>query len=130
MSIHFTRLDRRRFWQESCCGLSGLALASLLHDSLRAADATSPLSPKPSHFEAKAKSVIFLFMAGGPSHIETFDPKPLLNELHGQPRPQEFGDVQYQFVPPDAKLLGCKRSFQRYGESGIEVSIFSPMWLK
>jgi hypothetical protein len=65
-------------------------------------------------------------MAGGPSHLETFDPKPLLNELHGQPRPAEFGEAKYQFVAKDAKLLGTTRKFQRYGEAGIEVSDLFP----
>ncbi|MCA9147089.1 MAG: DUF1501 domain-containing protein, partial [Planctomycetales bacterium] len=72
-------------------------------EQLRAAT-RNPLAPKPPHFNgAKAKSVIFLFMAGGPSHIETFDPKPLLNELNGQRRPSSFGDAKYQFVESDAK---------------------------
>jgi hypothetical protein len=56
--------------------------------------------------------VIFLFMAGGPSHVETSDPKPLLNKLNGQPRPKEFGQARYQFVKKDAKLLGSRRTFQ------------------
>ena len=75
---------------------------------------------------AKAKSVIFLFMAGGPSHLETFDPKPLLNELHGQTRPAEFGEAKYQFIQRDAKLLGTQRKFQKYGQSGIDVSDLFP----
>ena len=78
------------------------------------------------HFPAKAKSVIFLYMAGGPSHIETFDPKPLLNQLDGQPRPKEFGDAKYQFIQNDARLLGTRRTFRKYGESGIEVSDLFP----
>ena len=85
-----------------------------------------PLAPKPPHHAAKARSVIFLFMAGGPSHLETFDPKPLLNRLHGQPRPKEFGDAKYQFVSKNAKLLGTRRTFRKYGESGIEVSDLFP----
>ncbi len=65
-------------------------------------------------------------MAGGPSHLETFDPKPLLNRLHGQPRPKEFGEAKYQFVSGNAKLLGTRRTFRKYGESGIEVSDLFP----
>ena len=84
------------------------------------------MAPKPPHHDAKAKSVIFLFMAGGPSQVETFDPKPLLNELHGQPCPKEFGEAKYQFVKEDAKLLGTKRVFRKYGRSGIEVSDLFP----
>ncbi len=90
------------------------------------AESKSPLAPKLPHFAAKAKSVIFLFMAGGPSHLETFDPKPLLNELDGQPRPKEFGEAKYQFVSKDARLLGSKRKFEKYGENGIEVSDLFP----
>jgi hypothetical protein len=70
--------------------------------------------------------VIFLFMAGGPSHIETFDPKPLLNQLNGQKRPAEFGEAKYQFISSDARLLGTRRTFDRYGKSGIEVSDLLP----
>ena len=76
--------------------------------------------------EAKARSVIFLFMAGGPSHLETFDPKPLLNKLDGQPRPAEFGEAKYQFIQKDARLLGTARKFTKHGQSGIEVSDLFP----
>ena len=87
----------------------------------------NPLAPKPPHRkDAKAKSVIFLFMAGGPSHLDTFDPKPLLNKLNGQKRPAEFGEAKYQFVNNESRLLGTKRTFKRYGKSGIEVSDLFP----
>ncbi len=118
--------DRRKFLNESCCGLGSLALASIMAQEQLRAEPQSPLSPKATHFPAQAKSVIFLFMAGGPSHLETFDPKPLLNELDGQPRPKEFGEAKYQFVAKEARLLGSKRTFARYGESGIEVSDLFP----
>ena len=86
----------------------------------------NPLAPKSPLVPPKAKSLIFLFMAGGPSHIETFDPKPLLNELDGQPRPKEFGEAKYQFIQNNARLLGTKRTFRKYGESGIDVSDLFP----
>jgi hypothetical protein len=119
--------DRRHFLRDSFCGFGSLALLSLLHDDqLRAAQA-DPLAPRPPHVpNPKAKAVIFLFMAGGPSHLETFDPKPLLNRLHGQPRPAEFGEARYQFIQPDARLLGSARRFARHGQSGIEVSDLFP----
>ncbi|HTU90588.1 MAG TPA: DUF1501 domain-containing protein [Gemmataceae bacterium] len=119
--------DRRAFLRDSFCGFGTLALTALLHqDRLRAA-ADNPLAPKTPHLpQAKAKSVIFLFMAGGPSHLETFDPKPLLNKLDGQPRPKEFGDAKYQFIARDARLLGSKRAFRKAGRSGIEVSDLFP----
>lgn len=122
--IRFTR-NRREFLRDAFCGFGSLAYASMLADDLRAAG-TNPLAAKPPHQPAKAKSVIFLFMAGGPSHMETFDPKPLLNELNGQKRPKEFGEAKYQFVTAEAKLLGTKRTFQKYGKSGIEVSDLLP----
>jgi hypothetical protein len=114
---------RRQFLRDSLCGFGTLAMTSLLADEARAAN---PLAPKPPHQAAKAKAVIFLFMAGGPSHLETFDPKPLLNQLDGQPQPAEFGEAKYQFVSKDSKLLGSKRTFRKHGESGIEVSDLFP----
>jgi len=104
-----------------------LAVESLLGRQAVAAAPTNPLSSRePHHRGGTARSVIFLFMAGGPSHLETFDRKPLLNELNGQKRPESFGEADYQFVKPDARLLGTKRSFHRHGESGIEVSDLFP----
>jgi hypothetical protein len=129
MPEHFriTR-NRREFLCDACCGFGALAFASMLHqEDLRAATG-NPLAPKPPHMsdKAKAKSVIFLFMAGGPSHLETFDPKPLLNQLNGQKRPASFGEAKYQFISPNALLLGTKRTFRKYGQSGIEVSDLLP----
>lgn len=117
---------RREFVKDACAGFGGLALASILHDEQLRAAGSSPLAPKPVHFPAKARSVIFLFMAGGPSHLETFDPKPLLNKLEGQRRPKEFGEVKYQQIQGDARLLGTRRTFRKYGQSGIEVSDLFP----
>jgi hypothetical protein len=108
-------------------GFGAVALNSLLADDARASD---PLAPKKPHFEAKAKSVIFLFMAGGPSHIDTFDPKPLLNKLNGQPRPAEFGEAKYQFVPKGAKLLGSARKFTKHGRGGLDASDLFPLTAK
>ena len=122
---HPTR-TRREFINRAFCGFGGLALASLSRPRTVRAEAANPLRAKPSHLPAKARAVIFLFMAGGPSQIETFDPKPLLNRLHGQPRPKEFGEARYQFIQQNAKLLGTKRTFQKYGESGIDVSDLFP----
>ena len=101
-------------------------LASLLHNEQAGAATHESLAAKPPPTAAKAKSVIFLFMAGGPSHLETFDPKPLLNKLEGQTRPKEFGEAKYQFVQRNAKLLGTRRTFRKYGQSGIEVSDLFP----
>lgn len=122
--------SRRDFLTDAFCGMGSLAFTQMLfEEKLRAAPpsgAANPLAPKPPHFPAKAKSVIFLFMAGGPSHLETFDPKPLLNKLDGQTRPKEFGEVKYQFVTNNAKILGTKRTFKKYGKAGIDVSDLLP----
>jgi len=123
--VRVTR-TRREFIRDSFCGFGSIALAAMLHQQQARAGVFNPLATRASHHAAKAKAVIFLFMAGGPSHLETFDPKPLLNQLHGQPRPKEFGEAKYQFVKSDAKLLGSKRTFARYGKSGIEVSDLFP----
>jgi len=116
--------NRREWLCDAFNGFGALAFTSMLYqDSLQAAN---PLTAKPPHETPKAKSVIFLFMAGGPSHIETFDPKPLLNELNGQKRPAHFGEAKYQFVSKDARLMGTKRTFKKYGKSGIDVSDLFP----
>ncbi|MCS6866592.1 MAG: DUF1501 domain-containing protein [Gemmataceae bacterium] len=121
-------VDRRRFLRNAGLGFGTIALASLLHDDgLLASDtAVDPLAPKKPHFEAKAKRVIFLFMSGGPSHIDTFDPKPELTRLHGQPLPASFGPVKTRRGVEKNKLLASSRQFRQYGHSGIAVSDWFP----
>lgn len=121
-----TPIRRRDAVRHAICGLGGVASASMVFEDRVPAEESSALRTKVAHRPARARSVIFLFMAGGPSQIETFDPKPLLNSLHGQSRPSEFGEAKYQFVQSDAKLLGTKRRFQKCGQSGIEVSDLFP----
>ena len=125
--IRFTR-NRREFMTDAFCGFGSLALAGMLQREQARAATLNPLASKPPQLpdQAKAKSVIYLFMAGGPSHLDTFDPKPLLTKLNGQPRPKEFGEAKYQFIKSNAKLLASKRTFQKYGQSGIEVSDLFP----
>jgi uncharacterized protein (DUF1501 family) len=83
----------------------------------------NPLAAKAAHVPARAKHVIFLFMQGGPSHIDTFDPKPLLNKLHGQRLPASaVKGLQLQFTKSDAALLGSPQTFRRCGQSGIEIA--------
>jgi len=108
--------NRREFLTDAFCGFGSLAFAAMLQQEQARADTRN----------AKAKSVIFLFMAGGPSHLETFDPKPLLNQLNGQPRPAEFGEVKRQFTSGQPKLLGTKRTFRQHGKSGLWVSDLLP----
>ena len=125
--VRVTR-NRRELLTDAFCGMGSLAFGAILAQEAARAGGVNPLAPKKPHMpaKAKAKSVIFLFMAGGPSHMETFDPKPLLNKLDGQKRPASFGEAKYQFVQKDAKLLGTKRTFEKCGKSGIEVSDLMP----
>jgi hypothetical protein len=119
-------VGRRHAMRHVSSGIGGLALGSLGFDRRGFADNSAPLQPRVAHRPARARSVIFLFMAGGPSQVETFDPKPLLNKLHGQLLPSQFGEAKYQVVNKDSRLLGSKRRFRRYGQSGIEVSDLFP----
>ena len=118
--------NRREFLCDACCGMGALAFGAMLQQEVARAASYNPLAPKPPHMKAKAKSMVFLFLAGGPSQVDTFDPKPLLNKLDGQKRPATFGDAQYQYVNAESRLLGTRRTFQRYGKSGIEVSDLFP----
>ena len=109
-----------------------LALASLLdHDRLLAAaggplPGVNPLAANPPHFAPRARNVIFLFMSGGPSHVDLFDPKPELIRLAGQPIPESFGTFKTRRNVAKNKLLPPLRPFRAHGRSGIEVSEFLP----
>src|ERR1051325_120331 len=119
---------RRDFLMRGGAGFGALALTYLMTaDKLLGAEKVrSPLAAKPGHFPARAKSVIFLFMEGGPSHLDTFDPKPKLNELAGQPIPDSFGKVLTSMGEFKSPLLGSKRTWKRYGQSGTWVSDWLP----
>ncbi|MEZ5431509.1 MAG: DUF1501 domain-containing protein [Verrucomicrobiales bacterium] len=126
--LHATR---RSFLNTAASGLGGLALGSLLsQEGLLAAPAagTDPLLPRQPHFPAKAKNCIFIFMAGAPSHLDLFDPKPKLNELHGQSLPESMTkNVRFAFIKKEtAKLLGTKRVFKKYGQCGMDFSDLLP----
>ncbi len=120
-------ITRRHFFRDCQVGLGSLALASLLGDGrFSAAPAidpnNGPLSPRQGHFPAKAKNVIFLFMAGGPSQLELFDPKPKLQEMNGQVIPESYvKNKRFAFIKKDAKLLGTQRKFSKCGQSGAEI---------
>jgi hypothetical protein len=121
---------RRHFFRDCGVGLGSMALASLLGHDLRADEPkprTGPLAPHPPHFPGKAKAVIYLFMAGGPSHLELFDYKPELAKLDGQVTPESFTKgKRFAFLKPNAKLLGPRRKFVRHGKSGMELSELLP----
>ena len=113
--------SRREFLQKAGLGFGSVAVSSMLQrEALLAA---SPFAPKPQHFPGKAKSVIFLFMHGGPSHIDSFDPKPLLAKLDAQPVPPSFGKVDFQFTNMQkVPIMASRRTFRRRGQSGLEIS--------
>ncbi|MEX2188382.1 MAG: DUF1501 domain-containing protein [Pirellulales bacterium] len=121
-------ITRRWFLRDCRVGLGGVALASLLGDSLASAAARpDPLAPRQPHFPAKAKNVIFLFMAGAPSHLELFDNKPQLTKFDGTlPPPELLEGYRAAFINPNSKLLGPKFKFARHGQSGQEISELLP----
>ena len=117
-------LSRRSFLGRSAAGLGSLALASLLNPNLCA---DTGLAGFPNH-KPKAKRVIFLFMAGGPSHIDLFDPKPKLHEFDGKPIPAELlkNHQQFALIRGTPSLKGSPYKFQKYGRSGTEISELLP----
>jgi len=121
----FTPLTRRDMLRRCACGFGYLALTSLLAETARLAAEVdnNPLAPRPTHFPPRARRVIFLFMPGGPSQVDTFDPKPLLarDQDKAFPTPATEG-----VTPEPRKLLPSPWEFKKYGESGIEISILFP----
>jgi hypothetical protein len=125
--------SRREFLFQAGGGFGAIALSWLLARDGLAVDSPSSaktsanlLTAKPPHFPAKAKSVIFMFMVGGPSGIDLFDPKPELLKRQGQPLPESFGRPVSQFTKGDTPLLASTRQFKKHGQSGLEVSDLLP----
>jgi hypothetical protein len=121
---------RREFFTTAASGLGGLALSALLREDGHAAGALprDPLAPRPPQFRPRAKNCIFIFMEGAPSQLDLFDPKPKLNELHGQPLPESMTkNVRFAFIKKEtARLMGTKRTFRRHGQSGMVFSDLLP----
>lgn len=120
--------SRRELLQTAACGFGSVAMAHLLGGSLSAAEGGSSqrnheLGTKPTHFPPKAMSVIFLYMDGGVSQVDSFDPKPLLTEQHGKPFPTKIEPTQFNNI---GNTLASPWKFQQYGESGIPVSDLFP----
>ncbi len=115
--------SRRELLKKSAVGFGNLALLSMLNDEVQASKSKDPLAPKEPHFTPRAKRVIFLFMKGGPSHMDTFDYKPQLQKYDGKPLP--FDKPRVQFAPT-GNLLKSPWKFKQYGESGIHVSELFP----
>jgi hypothetical protein len=115
-----SRLPSRRQWlRDTGAGFGSLALTAILADEARAARPENPLAPREPHFPARAKRVIFLFMPGGPSQVDTFDPKPRLTRDHGKPSPKLY-------LGQARNLLASPWKFQKRGESGLDVSELFP----
>ena len=122
---------RRHFFKQSGFGIGSAALTSLLNNVLFAADAphgaVNPQAAKPPMFPAKAKSIIFLFMAGAPSQVDLLDPKPTLQKYDGQHIPDELvKGERFAFIKGKPKLLGSPFEFTRCGQSGAEISELLP----
>jgi hypothetical protein len=123
--MHPRDVSRRWFFQQCGVGVGTAALMQLMAESGYAAD--DPLAAKAPHFAPKAKHVIFLFMAGAPSHLELFDYKPQLAKFDGTlPPPELLKGYRAAFINPNSKLLGPKFQFRRYGKSDTEMSELLP----
>jgi len=125
------QITRRWFFKECGVGLGPIALSSLLNQTLFGAAArpslSNPLAPKQPHFTPKAKNVIYLFMAGAPSHLDLFDYKPELAAWNGKLPPGDLlKGYRAAFINPNSKLLGPKFRFAKYGRSGAELSELLP----
>src|SRR5947208_16720557 len=122
---HETPCSRRDFLTRAGGGLGMLALLSLLEREAKAAD--NPLAARTPHSRPTAKSVIWLFLDGGPSHVDLFDPKPALTKLAGKPLPPTFRrPVTPMGVTAHSPLLASKRKFARHGQAGTWVSDWLP----
>ena len=128
-TLHDTQrsFSRRWFLKDCGLGLGSIALTSLMGKASASSVATNPHNPRPPHFPAKAKNVIFLYMGGAPSHLDLFDNKPVLRKLDGTvPPPELLEGYRSAFIRPDNKLLGSKFPFKHYGKSGIEMTEILP----
>jgi hypothetical protein len=124
-----THASRRSFLHRSACGIGSLALASLLHPARSVAAEPAEMGiVNPRHFAPKAKRVIYLYMAGGPSHLETLDYKPKLADMSGKPMPESFtkGQPIAQLQNQALKCLEPQHAFKKYGQSGQEICSLFP----
>jgi hypothetical protein len=124
---HWNVATRREFFARAGSGLASIALANLLSEEASAKELNDPLSPKKPHHPPTAKSVIWLFLEGGPSHVDLFDYKPLLTKLDGKPIPDSIGrPKQTSRGTGDNALMAPKRTWKQYGQSGMWVSDWYP----
>src|SRR5437867_3357117 len=126
-----TEISRRWFLEQCGVGLGSMALGQLFAEAGFAAGSDDPLGVKQPHFAPKSKRVIFLFMAGAPSHLELFDYKPQLARFDGTLPPADLlRGYRAAFINPNSKLLGPRFKFARYGQSGVELSELVPHFAK
>lgn len=123
-----SEITRRWFFQQCGVGLGAIALGQLFaQNGWAATPSNNPLAPKQPHFKPRAKRVIYLFQAGGPSHLELFDNKPELAKFNGKLPPAELlKGYRSAFITPNSSLLGPKFKFAKYGKSGAELSELLP----
>ncbi len=128
---HLRFITRRHFFRRCGVGLGLMGLGSLLNESAFAGTAATlrddPLAPRLPHLPGRARSVIYLHMAGAPSQLDLFDNKPLLRKLNDQPVPEELiRNERFAFIKGVPRLLGCPHEFHRHGRSGQEISTALP----
>jgi hypothetical protein len=115
------QVTRRHFFKQAGFGIGAMALSSLLDEGAMAQANRAP------HYAAKAKKIIFLFMAGGPSQIDLFDPKPKLNQYDNQPIPEELvKGERFAFIKGTPLCLGSPFKFKQHGQSGAALSELLP----
>ena len=130
--LHEQLLDRRNFFSQCGMRLGSVALASLLAEPRSVLAVTSerpnPLAPRPAHFPAKAKNVIYLFMVGGPSQLDMFEYKPKLSQITGEPLPESYlrGQKFAQIKEKQPKIMGSLWKFAQHGQCGSYVSELLP----
>lgn len=121
------QLTRRMLLKKAGYGIGTVALASLLAEEGSAQSVRDPLAARKPHFAPRAKRVIFLFMAGAPSQIDLFDPKPMLQKHDGEAIPEEFvKGERFAFIKGTPKLLGSPHTFKKCGQSGAEIGDLLP----
>ena len=119
--------NRRRFLQQTACGLGTIALSQLLAGETSAVPTTNPLAPRKPHFTPRAKNVIFIFLSGGPSQYDLFLPRPEMKRLHRQPVPESFlQNLDDALIKGSAQVFASPRKFTRHGECGMDFSDYVP----
>ncbi len=119
--------NRRRFLQQTACGLGTVALSQLLAGETTALPATNPLAPRPPHFKPRAQNVIFIFMSGAPSQYDLFLPCPEMKRLHRQPVPESFlHELDDALIKGSAQVFASPRKFIKHGDCGMDFSDYLP----